>query len=258
MNTRRRFLSLTVAALVMTGLVGCREFEVAPSLKADHLVDRAVATVERFQTLESMQRFSEYMPGAVAVAVFPSVIKAGFFIGGEGGNGLLTVKRPDGTWSAPAFYTMGAGSFGIQFGAQDTEIIIVIRNQGALEAILEDQAKIGADAGVTAGVYGIGAEASILRLASRSSRGSIPTAANMGSVSFRIRPFVSAIVMSCWSFIAVSSKPSGRYTTDVGTQTLQVALNIFVSTIDMINPIDPCLARCNQARDNQTSRRSEI
>ena len=160
MNTRRRFLSLTVAALVMTGLVGCREFEVAPSLKADHLVDRAVATVERFQTLESMQRFSEYMPGAVAVAVFPSVIKAGLFIGGEGGNGLLTVKRPDGTWSAPAFYTMGAGSFGIQFGAQDTEIIIVIRNQGALEAILEDQAKIGADAGVTAGVYGIGAEAS--------------------------------------------------------------------------------------------------
>jgi lipid-binding SYLF domain-containing protein len=160
MNTRRRFLSLTGAALVMTGLVGCREFEVAPTLKADHLVDRAVATVERFQTLESMQRFSEYMPGAVAVAVFPSVIKAGFFIGGEGGNGLLTVKRLDGTWSAPAFYTMGAGSFGLQFGAQDTEIILVIRNQGALEAILKDQAKIGADAGVTAGVYGIGAEAS--------------------------------------------------------------------------------------------------
>ncbi len=160
MNARRRFLSLSVVALVMTGLVGCREFEVAPTLKADHLVDRAVATVERFQTMESMQRFAEYLPGAVAVAVFPSVIKAGFFIGGEGGNGVLTVKRPDGSWSAPAFYTMGAGSFGIQFGAQDTEIILVIRNQGALEAILKDQAKIGADAGVTAGVYGIGAEAS--------------------------------------------------------------------------------------------------
>lgn len=160
MNARRRFLSLTVAVLVMTGLVGCREFEVAPTLKADHLVDRAVATVERFQTLESMQRFAEYMPSAVAVAVFPSVIKAGFFIGGEGGNGVLTVKRPDGTWSAPAFYTMGAGSFGLQFGAQDTEIVLVIRNQGALDAILKDQAKIGADAGVTAGVYGIGAEAS--------------------------------------------------------------------------------------------------
>ena len=55
---------------------------------------------------------------------------------------------------------MGAGSFGLQFGAQDTEIILVIRNQGALEAILKDQAKFGADAGVTAGVYGIGAEAS--------------------------------------------------------------------------------------------------
>ncbi len=149
MNARRRFLSLTMAAFVMSGLVGCREFEESPALKAEHLVDSAVATVERFQTIEGLQRFSKYLPDAVAVAVFPSVIKAGFFIGGEGGNGVLTVKRPDGSWSAPAFYTMGAGSFGLQFGAQDTEIILVIRNQGALDAILKDQAKIGADAGVT-------------------------------------------------------------------------------------------------------------
>ncbi len=156
---RRRFLAAALGALVLGGVSGCTQLEESPTLKADHLVDAAVATVERFQTLEGLQKFSRHMPGAVAVAIFPSVIKAGFFVGGEAGNGLLMARTANG-WSAPAFYTLGAGSFGVQFGAQDTEIILVIRNQGALDAVLKDQAKIGADAGLTAGIYGIGAEAS--------------------------------------------------------------------------------------------------
>lgn len=158
--SRRRFLSTTAGVLALGSLAGCADFEESPVLKAEHLVDSAVATVERFQTIQGLQRFSRYLPDSVAIAIFPNVIKAGFFVGGEGGNGVLMVKTPGGGWSAPAFYTLGAGSFGIQFGAQSTEIILVIRNQGALDAILKDQAKIGADAGVTAGFYGLGAEAS--------------------------------------------------------------------------------------------------
>ncbi len=158
--SRRRFLSTAVAMMALGGLSGCAEYEESPTLKAEHLVDSSVATVERFQTLEGLQRFSKYLPNSVAIAIFPSILKAGFFVGGEGGNGLLMARTPEGGWSAPAFYTLGAGSFGIQFGAQSTEVILVIRNQGALDAILKDQAKIGADAGVTAGFYGLGAEAS--------------------------------------------------------------------------------------------------
>ncbi|MDP4797028.1 MAG: lipid-binding SYLF domain-containing protein, partial [Rhodospirillales bacterium] len=120
-NTRRRFLSVSLAALMFGGLAGCAEYEESPTLKAEHLVDSAVATVERFQTLQGLQRFAKFLPDSVAIAIFPSVIKAGFFVGGEAGNGLLMVRTGSG-WSAPAFYTMGAGSFGLQFGAQDTEI----------------------------------------------------------------------------------------------------------------------------------------
>jgi lipid-binding SYLF domain-containing protein len=158
--SRRRFLSAAIGVFALGGLAGCAELEESPTLKADHLVDASVATVERFQTIEGLQNFSRYLPDSVAIAVFPSVIKAGFFIGGEVGNGVLMARTAAGGWSAPAFYTLGAGSFGIQIGAQDTEVILVIRNKGALEAVLKDQAKIGADAGVTAGVYGVGAEAS--------------------------------------------------------------------------------------------------
>ena len=160
MNTRRRFLGLSFAVLALNGLGGCAQMESSPALKGDHLVDSAVATVERFKTIEGLHKFVQFIPDAKAVMIFPSVIKAGLFFGGEAGNGLLMARTGNGGWSAPAFYTMGAGSFGLQIGAQDTEIILIIRNQGALAAVLKDQAKIGADAGVTAGIYGVGAEAS--------------------------------------------------------------------------------------------------
>jgi len=164
MTTRRRFLTLTLGAsagaIALGGLAGCTQMDESPVLKANHLVDASVATVERFETIEGLQKFASYLPSAVAVGIFPSVFKAGFFVGGEGGNGIIMARQAGGKWSAPAFYTMGAGSFGVQFGAQDTEIILIIRNKGALDAILKDQAKIGADAGITAGIYGLGAEAS--------------------------------------------------------------------------------------------------
>ncbi len=155
---RRRFLAL--AAAVLFGLSGCANFEPTPQLKADHLIDQAVATVERFQTIEGLKKFASFLPDAYAVAIFPRIIKAGFFIGGEGGNGVLMARMPGKGWSAPAFYTLGAGSFGLQFGAQDTEVILILRSKGALDAVLKDQAKFGADAGVTVGIYGVGMEAS--------------------------------------------------------------------------------------------------
>lgn len=160
MISRRHFTSMTAAAVCSLAVAGCAEWESSPLLKGQHLVDESVATVERFQTIEGLQRFSEFLPEATGLMIFPRIIKAGLFVGGEGGNGILMARTPSGGWSAPAFYTMGTGSFGLQIGAQDTEMILVIRNRGAVDAILKDQAKIGADAGFTAGIYGVGAEAS--------------------------------------------------------------------------------------------------
>lgn len=159
-TNRRSFLSSVAALGLVAGLSGCAEMEESPLLKASHLIDNAVATVERFKTIQGLQNYAKHLPTAEAVAIFPRVIKAGFFIGGEAGNGVLLARGADGSWSAPAFYTLAAGSFGVQIGAQDTEIILVIRNPGALQAVLNDQAKLGADAGATVGIYGVGAEAS--------------------------------------------------------------------------------------------------
>lgn len=155
---RRKLFGLLIA--VVLPLAGCASFEATPQLQAEQLVDQAVATVERFQSIESLRKFSAFLPDAQAVAIFPRIIKAGFFVGGEAGNGLLMARTPGKGWSAPAFYTLGAGSFGLQIGAQDTEVILILRSKGALNAVLKDQAKFGGDAGITVGIYGVGAEAS--------------------------------------------------------------------------------------------------
>jgi lipid-binding SYLF domain-containing protein len=127
---------------------------------ANGVVEEAAFTVERFKTLPELSSFSGYVSDAKALVVLPSVIKAGFIGGGEGGNGVLLVKNAAGAWSPPAFYTLGAASFGLQIGIQDTEVILVIRSEEALQAILEHQGKLGADAGITVGIIGVGMEAS--------------------------------------------------------------------------------------------------
>jgi len=145
---------------VMFAVPGCAQFEETPSLKVSHLVNRAAETVNRFKTLEGLKEFAKHIPEAHAVVIFPSLIKAGFMLAGEGGSGALIVRNDAGNWGQPAFYTLGAASVGGQMGVQDTEVVLVIRSPGALQSIMEHQGKIGADAGVTVGIYGVGVEAS--------------------------------------------------------------------------------------------------
>ena len=65
---------------------------------------------------------------AKCVAVFPQVIKAGFVIGGRGGRGVATCRTSSG-WSAPAFFNMKGGSFGLQIGAQATDFVLIFMNE---------------------------------------------------------------------------------------------------------------------------------
>src|SRR3546814_2885808 len=91
------------------------------------------------------------MRRAKAVMIFPSLLKGAFFIGGEGGSGVLLTRDPEGNWSNPAFYTMGTVSFGLQFGGQSSEAILVVMTDAGLKAIMADQVKLGADLSAAAG-----------------------------------------------------------------------------------------------------------
>lgn len=95
----------------------------------------------------------ELLERAEAVAVFPGVLGAAFIVGGSGGEGLIS-RRTAAGWSAPAFFKIGGGSFGLQIGAEKTDVILLIMNDGGLKGLLEDKFEFGGEAGVAAGPIG--------------------------------------------------------------------------------------------------------
>lgn len=97
---------------------------------------------------------------AAGIAVFPSLVKGGFFVGGQRGRGVLSVRGKDGSWSDPAFLTITGGSVGPQFGVQAIDLVLVINEARGLEQLVRNQFKVGADAGVAAGPVGREAGAS--------------------------------------------------------------------------------------------------
>ena len=94
---------------------------------------------------------------AKAVLIVPRLVKGGFFVGGEGGDGVMMVQRHGG-WSAPGFYAIGAASFGLQAGLEQSEMIMLIMTQKGLEGVLHDNFKIGAQAGISVVTLGSGVE----------------------------------------------------------------------------------------------------
>jgi len=95
---------------------------------------------------------------AEAIGVF-EVVKAGFIVGGRSGHGVIS-RRVKGGWSAPAFYNLNGGSFGLQIGAAKLELILLFMNTGAVESLMEDKFEIGGEGSVAAGPVGRSAAAS--------------------------------------------------------------------------------------------------
>lgn len=93
------------------------------------------------------------------VAVFPSVVKAAFIVGGSYGRGVLTCRSAKG-WSAPAMMALEGGGVGFQIGGQATDFVLLVMNDRGKEGILQSKFKLGADASIAAGPVGRTGEAS--------------------------------------------------------------------------------------------------
>ncbi len=126
----------------------------------DELVSKAPFTVQKIAAEEKLkQTVPALLRRARGVLIFPSLLKGAFIIGAEGGSGVLMTRDQSGSWSHPAFYTMGSVSLGLQIGGQASEAMLIIMTDKGLQSVLEDQVKLGAGVSAAAGPVGIGAEA---------------------------------------------------------------------------------------------------
>jgi lipid-binding SYLF domain-containing protein len=95
---------------------------------------------------------------AACVVIIPGVKKAALGIGGEFGRGVMNCRKGDG-WSAPAFMQLAKGSWGLQIGAAEIDVVMLVMNRDGAERLLKDKVSLGAGASIAAGPVGRAATA---------------------------------------------------------------------------------------------------
>ncbi len=146
--------------LAMAGSMSTAAFAADRAIKVDDRLDSSA------DTLTDMMRAADngipqgLIDRAHCVVVIPGMKKAGFIFGAEYGRGFAVCRRHNGVgWSAPAAMRSEGGSFGFQIGASDTDVVLLIMNDGGMKHLLADKFTLGGDASVVAGPIGRDAKA---------------------------------------------------------------------------------------------------
>lgn len=126
-----------------------------------HLVDSSTLALEDIMGGAPGTQAQQFLRKARAVVICPHVFRGAFFLGGEGGGCVMVARASAGSWSDPAFYTLGSASFGLQIGVQNAEVMMLIMTNDGLNALLNSQFKFGADAGLTVATIGAGVNGSM-------------------------------------------------------------------------------------------------
>ncbi len=124
----------------------------------DTIIKGAVAMIEEISSEGDVSTMADTVKTSRAIAIVPSMVKAGFIIGGEYGEGLI-LRHENGKWYGPSFYNIGGGSFGFQIGAQDVALLLAVINERGVGAFMGSRTKLGGDFAIAAGPVGRRAEA---------------------------------------------------------------------------------------------------
>jgi len=100
----------------------------------------------------------DYWAKAQCVVVIPSMKKAAFVFGGEYGSGVMSCRQAEG-WSAPVFMQLAKGSWGLQIGAEQIDLVLLVLNRRGVDKLLTDKVSLGVDASIAAGPVGRSANA---------------------------------------------------------------------------------------------------
>jgi lipid-binding SYLF domain-containing protein len=149
MSMTRRSLALALLALA----AGCAEPVQSPAVQQTR-VEEARLVFDKLITHPDFGELPDFVRRSKAILIFPSIYKGGVIIGGEGGTGVMLVRDQQRGWSDPAFYTLAAGSLGLQIGGQVSDAVLTVMNDRALNALLDNQFKFGGDISVAAGPSG--------------------------------------------------------------------------------------------------------
>jgi len=145
----------TMSLLLMgaMGMVGTYAF--AGSAREDSVdrMQRAVVVLRAIMSAPDKGIPEEVLSNAKCILVVPDLIKGGFVFGGKHGRGVATCRTAEG-WSAPAFVSVGGGSWGLQIGVEDVDLVMLVNNDQGLQHLLSSKFELTGEGSVAAGPVG--------------------------------------------------------------------------------------------------------
>jgi len=124
-------------------------------IKVDDRLDASADTLQDMTHAADKGIPKDLLDRARCVVVLPGMKKAGFILGASYGRGFAVCRNHGGSgWSAPAAMRAEGGSFGFQIGATETDVVLLVMNEGGMKHLLSDKFTIGGDARAAAGPIG--------------------------------------------------------------------------------------------------------
>jgi len=119
----------------------------------DNRLDHAGRVLHEIMAAPDSGIPEEVLEHARCVAVVPHLLKGGFVFGAENGRGVTTCRTANG-WSAPAFFAITGGSWGLQIGVEGVDLVMIIQNDNGMKRLIGSGFELGADASAAAGPVG--------------------------------------------------------------------------------------------------------
>ncbi|MBQ7733672.1 MAG: lipid-binding SYLF domain-containing protein [Synergistaceae bacterium] len=129
----------------------------APAMAAyqspEAIISDAVSMIREAANSGDASDIAKTIKTSHAIALVPSMLKAGFVFGGEYGEGLI-LRHENGKWYGPSFYNISGGSFGFQIGVEQVSLLLAVINEKGVDAFLHSRTKLGGNIGVAVGPAG--------------------------------------------------------------------------------------------------------
>ncbi|NNE08715.1 MAG: lipid-binding SYLF domain-containing protein [Gemmatimonadetes bacterium] len=165
----KRLLTTAAGLLILASLVTAPPAAADSETKAEkkyskEMSEDAERAMKAGTVLDEMMNADDHaipedlLERATGIAVIPHVVKGAMGVGGRYGKGLVATRGENGIWHAPSFVHVGGASWGLQFGVEAADLILVFTEADGVEALMEDKLKLGGSAGVAAGPLGRHAE----------------------------------------------------------------------------------------------------
>jgi lipid-binding SYLF domain-containing protein len=137
---------LAVMSLASFSWAGAKEDSTERLTKASEVLDQMVSAPDKGIPEEVLAK-------AKCIAIVPHLVKGGLGFGGKHGRGVATCRTADG-WSAPAFISVGGGSWGLQIGVESVDLIMLVMNDKGMEQLLSSKFQISGEGSAAAGPIG--------------------------------------------------------------------------------------------------------